>query len=235
MKKRGIQINIHFSNRWLYTFIFLGILALATTGIYAVVDTNQGWHSSSQIDFADSSIPATALEPCGEEEILKYTTASGWDCVADTGGGGEIPDPLPANVLNIAGKWRLSDTNNDEWLRIFDDAGTGYYGGIAVNRLHTNNEIYLRGNNIDANGNGWPDYADSAYESNPTVRPWAKTDTGDISGNTLTANVNWIGNIAIYYADGLCTNGRPPGVDYDSIVTIDAWAPSKYLCMGVNP
>jgi hypothetical protein len=36
MKKRGMSIKINLSNRWLYTFIALGILATVLVGTYAL-------------------------------------------------------------------------------------------------------------------------------------------------------------------------------------------------------
>lgn len=35
-KKRGLTIKINFSNRWLYTFILLGIIIAVSIGVYAV-------------------------------------------------------------------------------------------------------------------------------------------------------------------------------------------------------
>jgi len=58
-RKRGrakkIQINLHLTNRWLYTLIALGILAIIVVGVYAVIP-NPG-HSVSEIDFTGKNIP----------------------------------------------------------------------------------------------------------------------------------------------------------------------------------
>jgi len=46
-----MKVTINFSKRWLYTFIAIGILAIIGVGVYAV-NTNEGWHPASQIDFS---------------------------------------------------------------------------------------------------------------------------------------------------------------------------------------
>jgi len=43
------KIIINLSNKWLYTFIAIGVVILLGVGVYAVVDTSQGWHPWSQI------------------------------------------------------------------------------------------------------------------------------------------------------------------------------------------
>ena len=53
--KRGIKVGlvqINFSNRWLYTFITIGILMIISVGVYALaggIDTSKGYHESTQV------------------------------------------------------------------------------------------------------------------------------------------------------------------------------------------
>src|SRR3989304_9406712 len=74
MKKRvnrsGININLHFSNRWLYTFIALGILAIVGVGVYAATYTASG-----------AGHPYTEISTCAAGQILKMNSAgTGWEC-----------------------------------------------------------------------------------------------------------------------------------------------------------
>jgi hypothetical protein len=50
-KKRGLKVNIHLSNRWLYFFITLGILAIISVGVYAW-DASGAGHNANEIDFS---------------------------------------------------------------------------------------------------------------------------------------------------------------------------------------
>ena len=48
--------------------------------------------------------------------------------------------PVNAPIFNIANKWRLGDTNGDDWLRmnsINNNSTNGYYGGFAAGKLWT--------------------------------------------------------------------------------------------------
>src|SRR3972149_2228020 len=69
--RSGININLHFSNRWLYTFIALGILAIIGVGVYAAVP-NAGravGHAANDTEF------------CPANQILKMNSAgTGWEC-----------------------------------------------------------------------------------------------------------------------------------------------------------
>jgi len=51
MKKRGLNIHINFTNRWLYTLIVLGILTIIAVGVYAAVSiiAIDPGHNSTQI------------------------------------------------------------------------------------------------------------------------------------------------------------------------------------------
>jgi len=58
MKKRGLGIHIHLTNRWLYTFIVLGILAIIGVGVYAYGTSTPSTfgHSSGEIVEADPQV-----------------------------------------------------------------------------------------------------------------------------------------------------------------------------------
>jgi hypothetical protein len=75
-KKRGKKINIKLSNRWLYTFIILGILAIVGVGVWAAAP-NPG-HTANQIDFSNIGskvIPSSAVNFVGG--TIKTTTGYG--------------------------------------------------------------------------------------------------------------------------------------------------------------
>lgn len=67
MKKRLKGIHIHFSSRWLYTFIALGILMIIGTGVYAYTGTVG--HTSDQIDELDPSVLASVKDGIAWSEV----------------------------------------------------------------------------------------------------------------------------------------------------------------------
>lgn len=66
------------------------------------------------------------------------------DCALD------VAKVTRTDVLRIGDKWRLSGVGdghgNDGWLRLFDAAGNGYRGGMAMDILWTGSHAYLNGN-----------------------------------------------------------------------------------------
>ena len=83
MKKRGKSIKINLTNRWLYTLIAIGILAIIGVGVYAY-SGNVG-HTSDQIDEADPtvkswaktdnpSIPGTLIATAGRTPVYAINT-----------------------------------------------------------------------------------------------------------------------------------------------------------------
>eukprot|EP00798_Chlamydomonas_sp_ICE-L_P026628 gene26628-biopygen3040 len=66
-----------------------------------------------------------------------------------------------AAAIKLGDKWTLSGVGdkhgNDDWLRLFNKDGTGYYGGLAAGRLWSGGVTYLNGTtnakDINANGN----------------------------------------------------------------------------------
>jgi hypothetical protein len=77
MKKgRGIQIKINFTNRWLYTFIAIGILAIVGVGVYA-------YGTSNPSTFGHSIGELAAPSGCLAGQFLKYD-GTNWVCSAST-------------------------------------------------------------------------------------------------------------------------------------------------------
>lgn len=70
MKKRGLEVHIHLTNRWLYTFIAIVILLAIGVGVYAVTYTASGaGHSYNEIS------------TCGANQILQMNSAgTAWTC-----------------------------------------------------------------------------------------------------------------------------------------------------------
>ena len=75
-KKRGksIKININFSNRWLYTLILIGILAIIAVGVYAATYSPSG-----------AGHPYTEISTCADGQILKMSGGA-WICGDDVTG-----------------------------------------------------------------------------------------------------------------------------------------------------
>jgi hypothetical protein len=67
-KKRSLNIKIHLTNRWLYTFIFLGILLLIGVGVYASLGTTP-----------NPGHPVSELQSCSDGEILQMVSGA-WAC-----------------------------------------------------------------------------------------------------------------------------------------------------------
>jgi len=64
-----MKVIINISNRWLYTIIAIGVLAIISVGVYAYVGPNEIGH-----DLED-------IEPCSNGEILQ-TSGGAWSCVS---------------------------------------------------------------------------------------------------------------------------------------------------------
>jgi hypothetical protein len=51
-------------------------------------------------------------------------------------------DVINTPGIVIAGRWRLSDTHGDSWLRMYNPGNNWYYGGIATNYMWANGGQY---------------------------------------------------------------------------------------------
>ena len=89
MKKRGkgLSIKINLTNRWLYSLIAIGILAIIGVGVYALtpgIKPNPG-HLASEM------APPT---PCSSGQFLKFD-GTNWVCSSS----GSIEFPLTKNII----------------------------------------------------------------------------------------------------------------------------------------
>ncbi len=102
-KKRGV--NIYFTNRWLYTFIVIGILIAIGVGVYAATYTASG-----------AGHPYTEISTCGANEVLKMNSAgTAWTCASDTA------STLKTMVIEI-GDWNMVATEQITINSPFSDA-----------------------------------------------------------------------------------------------------------------
>ena len=98
---RKIQFEISFSNRWLYTFIALGIIILLGVIVYGYTSSSTGaGHGLNE------------LEPCADAQILQ-TDGNNWVCVDSiwgiyhNNGNVGIKTDTPGAVLDVNGKIKM--------------------------------------------------------------------------------------------------------------------------------
>jgi hypothetical protein len=72
MKKRNLDIHIHLTNRWLYTLIAIGILAIVSIGVYA-------YGTSNPSTFGHSVGELAPPPGCSAGQFLQYDGSS-WVC-----------------------------------------------------------------------------------------------------------------------------------------------------------
>jgi hypothetical protein len=109
-KKGGIKINIQLSNRWLYTFIVLGILAIVTVGVYAVQQSSSGGGTHN---YAEIGFPS-----CSNGKILKWSSGA-WNCGDDIDTdtntdycfGGSCAGAISASYIQIGGDYVTAESS----------------------------------------------------------------------------------------------------------------------------
>ena len=131
-KKRGkgkqtIQVTINLTNRWLYTLIAIGILAILGVGVYAATYTASG-----------AGHPYTEISTCGNGQILKMSGGA-WACGTDVDTDTTIPDTtIPDTRCDTSGTcdtlWmngnNLNQNNNGD-IDYAEHANIATYSSIA--------------------------------------------------------------------------------------------------------
>lgn len=133
----GKRVNINLSNRWLYSFIALGILVIVSIGVYAAFDTvpNPG-HSFSE------------LQTCSSQgQILKMDAGGNWVCASDDFQANTDAQTLAlsGNTLSITGGnnvdlsslsgsdfdfgYEVLTMKMDIWERLYCSSGKKVLGG----------------------------------------------------------------------------------------------------------
>src|SRR4030066_39383 len=99
--KRTVKIQINFTNRWLYTFIAVFLLAAVAVGVYALapgVVPNPG-HNINEV-----SVPS----PCTSGQFLQYNN-SDWKCSSVF----SLPACPAGTTLSVV--WSLAGTGEDSY------------------------------------------------------------------------------------------------------------------------
>lgn len=114
-----------------------------------------------------------------------------------------VKNSLKSDKLQLGDKFLFSGVGdahaNDDWLRMFNKEGTGYSGGLAMNKLWTANEAHLGG---QTNVRGNLNVRGGRSEHNPdgwwTHLPWNGDDKNYIRGDTeIRGNTNNIGDLNV--------------------------------------
>lgn len=114
--------------------------------------------------------------------------------------------------LLLANKWLFSDTNNDDWLRLYNKDGTGYYGGFAAHNLWSDGGTWL--NEVTASHIKTTYLGTNGYSGNPSDEVYPNNWGGGIH----TLDVYAKGTIAAGYnrqANAWINSGGDIGAKHD--------------------
>ena len=97
-KKRGRNVNIHISlsNRWLYTLIAIGLIAVFGVIVYAYGTSNPSTFGHSIGELAPPS-------ECTSGQVLVWNQTSGWTCTDFPAGGDYCSDGTCEGNLDVSG------------------------------------------------------------------------------------------------------------------------------------
>ena len=159
--KRGKK-KVHYSNRFIYFLITLGILAIVATGVYAYNSSPANpatfGHTANEIDFSSGIGNAGNIASTTQISSPKYCIGSGASSITSWPSSG-ISSQWTTSGSNIyfAGKVGIGITNPQTLLDVETGRGFGYNGiGAAIVGVgppdYTNVGVYGEGNANIVNG-----------------------------------------------------------------------------------
>ena len=72
-KRKTINLSVNFTNRWLYTFIALGILITVSVGVFAAVNKAGAYHDSQTIEVTINGVTKSLQEAINEGDLARDT------------------------------------------------------------------------------------------------------------------------------------------------------------------
>ena len=124
MKKRSkkISVNINFSNRWLYTLIFFGILVFTVIGI-----TAYGGKAGSPSIVGHTMNETAPPSPCSSGQYLQWTI-TGWACSTVNANFTETDPRLPTCSKGLT----INSTGSSWTCTNMVNKGTQVFSTISV-------------------------------------------------------------------------------------------------------
>ena len=212
-KKPGIKkLQINLTNRWLYTLIVFFSLVVVGVFVYAVAP-NPG-HDITQIGEPDG---------CGDNQFLKWTTASGWTC-ADAGagsiGGSGTANYIPkftatttvgnSVIYETAGKVGIGITDPGTKLDVDGNIVADKFYGDGSGLVNLMVRVQGIDSSCDSTNDGLLRYR-SSYCTGNNVR----SSSFDICIRTGDSSYGWFTLKSYDWYDYSCnTDGCPPGQTY---------------------
>jgi len=137
----GKRISLSFSNRWLYTFIAIGIIAIIGVGVYALapsIDTSKGYHESTQISVDIGGTEKTLQEAIVAGDLSGGTVDTRCDtsgtcsqvCIGTNcqtswpSGGGSLWSQSGSNIYYNNGNVGIGTTTSSAKLSVGGDRGS---------------------------------------------------------------------------------------------------------------
>ncbi len=173
-KKRGIEIKINFSRRWLYTLIVIGILALVSVGVYAVAGVS---HDLSELD----------LPSCSNGQVLGMSGGS-WGCV-DVSSGVDFKGWSFSNDILLDDNEQVIKTN-DEWLRL-NQEGHFTSGVYTPGKLRAEGGIYVGDDEYFYRSAEDVIKTDDSFTSDRAIQGNSLKPEGDIVANSECSESQW--------------------------------------------
>jgi hypothetical protein len=124
---------------------------LSVTGTLTAASFKGNGAGLSNVTLADHSIISAKLA----QDAASLSKVSGGKMVI-TGGNVTVKGITNTEKLQLGNKWLLSGVGdahaNDDWLRLFNTQGTGYFGGFAAGKLYSGTTTFTEKLQL---GNKW--------------------------------------------------------------------------------